>query len=68
MNVGPGLRTLAGGAVVAAVLGCSAGAVLRPALDGVESGPALVVTQAPAYTDVVSYEDSWWAVQQDEAY
>lgn len=68
MNLGSGSKTAAAGAVVAALLGCGAGALLRPDLGEAEGGPALVVSQTPAYSDTVSYETSWWAVQQDEAY
>lgn len=66
MNFGSSARTVAAGAVLAAALGCAAGTVLRPELGPADTGPALIVSQPPETPDILSYEDSWWAVHPGE--
>ena len=54
------------GALAAGALGCTAGTLLRPELGPARTGPALVVSEAPALPDTVSYGDRWWSVQRDD--
>ena len=70
MKTGSPTRVAAAGALVAAVLGCAAGTLLRPDVGAPRGGPALIVSPAPVLAEVASYEDSWWTthVDHDTAY
>lgn len=67
MKAGFTTRTAVAGALAAAALGSAAGSFLRPELGPPDTGPALIVSVRPEFTDTVSYADSWWAVHRDDA-
>ena len=66
MSASRPFRTAAAGAVVAALLGCAAGNVMRPELGEADTGRTLVVSRTPDLTNVVSYEDSWWSTHVED--
>ncbi len=66
MKLTPLARTALTGGIVAAALGCAAGAAMRPELTEIDTGRTLVVSQTPEYSDSVSYVSSWRSVAVDE--